>query len=89
LALTSLGYRDHFCGLSLPYFILNKLGLQRITLVAHDVELGGAKVGPGLDVLEAVEIGIILVQLVMSNLLVRWAFFHEGNNANRTPLMRV
>ncbi len=89
LALTSLGYSDHFCGLPLPYFILHKLHLQRITLVARDDELGGDKVVLGLDVLEFIKIRIVLVHPVMANLLVCQAFLCEGNNADLAPQMQV
>jgi hypothetical protein len=58
--------------------ILHKLRLQRIILVAHDVDLGGDKVILGLDILEVIKIGIVLVRPLMTNLLVCQDFFVKG-----------
>ncbi len=82
---SSLGYHDSHGGLPLPNCILRKLLLYCITIVAHDVELGGAKVVLGLDVLEEVKVGIVFICHIMTNLLVHQAFFSEGNNTNLTP----
>ena len=88
-ALASLGYHDHCSGLPLPNFILRKLCLQCITLVAHEIELGGAKVVLGLSVLEDVKFGIVHIHPDIANILALQVFFREGNNANLAPRMCV
>jgi hypothetical protein len=47
--------------------------------------MGGANIVLGLDVLEEVKAGIVLICHIMTNLLVHQAFFSEGNNTNLTP----
>jgi hypothetical protein len=53
--------------------------------VAHDVELGGAKVFLGLDVLEDIKVEIVLICYIMTKLLVHQDFFSEGNDTDITP----
>jgi hypothetical protein len=47
--------------------------------------MGGAKVVLGLDVLEDVKVGIILICHIMTNLLVHEAFSSEANDTDLTP----
>jgi hypothetical protein len=68
LALTCI--RDRHClrGSPLANFVCAKISPERITFVSHDIELGGAVVILGLDVLIHVEIGIVFVRSIVTHL---------------------
>jgi hypothetical protein len=89
LALTCVHDHHQHRGFPLANFVCAKLCPQCISFVSHDIELDSAVVVLGLDILEDVKVGIMLVHSIVMHLQICEALPGVRHPANLTPGMLI